>query len=154
SKIVPAVIDDPLLRNLDLPHRATYYPLGFPLELISNSTKIHQAAAESWASYQPEFDTPAIEIRVVVEGSGGVPPDPVFRSQGRLLTVVADRENHGCLDLGALFGYAFLTETTVEHQTWCRWFFLEAMAYAALAQRYVVPLHAACVESNGKGVLL
>jgi hypothetical protein len=151
---VPAVIDDPLLRRVALPYCEEYHPLGFRLELISNSREVHQAAAESWSAYGREFDPSPVQMRVIVEGSGTPAPEPCFRSQGRLLTIVSDRDNHGCLNLDSLFGYAYVTERTAANRAWFRWFFLEAMVYAALAQRYVTPLHAACVARNGVGALL
>ena len=35
-----------------------------------------------------------------------------------------------------------------------RWFYLEAMAYLLLTQRYVVSVHAACVAYDGAGILI
>jgi hypothetical protein len=51
-------------------------------------------------------------------------------------------------------GYCFVSARTAADHTWFRYFFLETMVYMLLAQRYVVPLHAACVARNGSGVLL
>jgi energy-coupling factor transporter ATP-binding protein EcfA2 len=51
-------------------------------------------------------------------------------------------------------GYGFVSARTAADHTWFRYYFLETMVYMLLAQRYVVPLHAACVARNGSGVLL
>ncbi len=58
------------------------------------------------------------------------------------------------IDYDALFAYAWVTERTVADHVWFRWFYLDAIAGTALAQRHAVPMHAACVERNGIGVLL
>jgi hypothetical protein len=47
---------DSLLANFELPRRARFYPLGFPLELETNSEDVIQAAAEGWGRFAPQFD--------------------------------------------------------------------------------------------------
>ena len=39
---------DPLWANVAMPLEQTFYPLGFPLQLSSNSPVILEAAQESW----------------------------------------------------------------------------------------------------------
>jgi hypothetical protein len=74
--------------------------------------------------------------------------------QGHLYSVVASRENYALVDFNALFAYAWVTERTVADHAWFRWFYLDSMASSMLAHRHAVPMHAACVERNGVGVLL
>ena len=74
--------------------------------------------------------------------------------QGHLYSAVASRENYALIDFDALFAYAWVTERTVADHTWFRWFYLDSIAGTTLAQRHTVPMHAACVERNGVGVLL
>ena len=147
-------IDDPLQWSIDLPYSATYYPLGFRLNLTSNSREVHRAAAESWGMYDPEFDREPVELRIIVQPEGPLAPEPSFRLQGHLVAMVSDRHNFACLDLNALFGHAFISQATADDHAWFRWFFLESLVYMALVQRYMVPMHAACVARNGAGVLL
>jgi hypothetical protein len=47
----------------------------------------------------------------------------------------------------------WLSQAAVEHKAYLRYHFLEAIALTMLASSYVTPLHAACVELAGQGVL-
>jgi hypothetical protein len=145
---------DPLLCDLDLALSGTFYPTGFPLRIATNSRHVLEAAAESWAPFAREFDTPPLEFRVVVEPEGELAAEPTFRKQRHLLSFVSDAHNFAtgdCLTLSASF---HLSDKTAAHHAWLRWFFLESMTYMLLTQRYVVSLHAACVASDGAGILI
>ena len=50
--IEPAIACDPLLSNVHLPLRRIYYPLGFAIEVITNSDEVFSAAGRElgWAS--------------------------------------------------------------------------------------------------------
>ena len=145
---------DPQLRHLDLPLRASFYPLGFQLDLATNSRDVIDAAAECWAPDTLEFERPPMEIRVIVRPDGVLAPQPSFRSQGHLYSVVSDADNFAVADLQSLFAYVCVSEQTAGDHAWLRWFFVESLGYTLLAQRYLVPVHAACVGRNGSGVLL
>jgi hypothetical protein len=147
-------LSDPLKREIELPFRRAYYPYGFRLDLASNSREVLDAAAENWGMYEPEHDDPPLTLRVLVQPGSELSPQPVHRLQGHLYSVVASRENYALADLDALFAYAWVTERTVADHAWFRWFYLEALAGTPLAQRHAVPMHAACLERNGVGVLL
>jgi hypothetical protein len=145
---------DPLLGDLDLALSGTFYPAGFPLRIATNSPHVLQAAAESWAPFEPEFNTPPMEFRVVVEAAGELAAEPRFRKQRHLLSFVSDAHNFATGDSLTLSASFHLSEATAADRVWLRWFFLEAMASMLLTQRYVVSLHAACVVSNGAGILI
>jgi hypothetical protein len=114
-----------------------------------------EAAAESWGMYTaPEFDTAPIELRFVVQPEGELTSVPAFRSQGPHLAIVADRHNFAMLDAHSLAGFGFVSRKTVDDRGAFRYHFLEAAVYFLLSQRYVVPMHAACVARDGRGVLL
>src|ERR1039457_4994076 len=53
-----------------------------------------------------------------------------------------------------MFACCFISERTAGDHAWFRYYFLETMVYMLLAQRYIVPVHAACVAHDGSGVLL
>jgi hypothetical protein len=112
------------------------------------------AAEESWAECSPEFDREPLEMRVVVEAKGALSPQPTFRRQRHLFSVVGDADNFAVADLERLFTCIFVSEQTAADHTWLRWFYVESMAYTLLAQRHVVPAHAACIARNGHGILL
>ena len=145
---------DPLLRDIELPCQAMFYPAGFPLHLSTNSHHVLEAANESWRYWEREFDVEPITFRVVIGPEGDLAGEPVFRMQEHLLHVVSDAHNFGAADTRALFAALHLSEKTAADHGWLRWFYLEAMAYFLLSQRYVAAVHAACVARDGAGLML
>ncbi|HEY1336922.1 MAG TPA: hypothetical protein VGF59_05400 [Bryobacteraceae bacterium] len=146
---------DPLLHDIDLPLRATFHPMGFRVDLSSNSPRAIEAAEESWGDLRPEFDRPPISVRVVVCPDGAAADAfPVYRSQGRLFSIVYDRDNFAAFESTSMSGYCLVSQKTVEARNRFRVYFLEAMVYMLMAQRYAIGLHGACVARNGAGVLL
>ena len=145
---------DPLLCDLDLALSGTFHPAGFPLHIATNSPHVMEAAAESWALIRREFDTPPMEFRVVVEPDGELAAEPAFRKQFHLLSLVSDAHNFATGDSRTLSASFHLAEATAADRDWMRWFYLEAMAYLLLTQRYVVSVHAACVACDGVGILI
>ena len=146
--------EDALRRNVELPLRATYYPLGFHLELATNSRDVLEAASEAWGALHAEFEGPPLELRVTVAEEGELSPEPVFRSQGHLFAIVGDRDNLAAFDPQSLFAFSCISAKTAADHAWMRWHFLEGMVYMILAQRHVVPVHGASVARHGSGVLL
>jgi hypothetical protein len=153
--IDPVIAGDPLLSNIALPLRKTYYPLGFAVEIETNSDEVLAAAQESWGSLREVFSLPALKIRIALGmgSSGPCPPPPVFRGQMHLLSIVADAQNFAVCDRLRGFAFVWLSQAAVEHKAYLRYHFLEAIALTMLASSYVTPLHAACVELAGQGVL-
>jgi len=112
------------------------------------------AADECWRDYRPEFACTPIEFRVMLEPEGGVAGPPTFRLQRNLLSVISDAHNFAVVDLPAQLACVYVSKDTAADHNLLRWFFLESIAYTLLAQRYVAPLHAACVVRDGTGILL
>lgn len=138
-----------------LPLRETFYPLGFPLEIATNSADLHAAAREAWGSHAWEFQREPVRLRVIVAaGARGAAPQPVYRLQEGLLAIVADRDHFGALNLPARLGWCQVSADAVAGRAWFRWFFLEAMVYILLSQSDVVLVHAACVARRERGILL
>ncbi|MBZ5726884.1 MAG: aldolase [Acidobacteriia bacterium] len=145
---------DPLLHDIDLPLVATLHPLGVRLDIATNSCDVLEAAEECWGRYRPEFPYPPLSFRVIVQPKGRLARPPAFRCHGHLYAVVSDMHNFAIADLDRLSACIFVSEKTAAEHTWLRWFFVEALCYALAAQRYLVPLHAACVARSGVGALL
>jgi hypothetical protein len=145
---------DPLLHDLDLPFTGTFFAQGFPVSIATNSRDVMEAAAESWGSYRQEFEVGTIELRIIVQRTGGLAPEPAFRAQRHYFSIVSDRDNYAFYDSSTMFAACFVSETTASDHDWFRYYFLETMVYMLLAQRYIVPVHAACVARRGSGVLL
>jgi hypothetical protein len=145
---------DPMLREIELPLRGSYYPIGFRVNISTNSREVLEAAEESWRHYKPEFECQPMEFRVVIEPRGGPASLPRPRAQGHIISVVSDAHNYAVVDSQGWFACFHLSEKTAADHARLRWYYVESMAYALLAHRYVVPIHAACVAHNGAGILL
>lgn len=133
-----------------------FYPYGFPVRIRSNSSITLEAAHRSWSTYRRRHDHAPLDIRLVLSKSTSpacVEP-PEFRSQGHLLSIVADRENFASLDLNAGFAFGWATEATAQNQEYFRQCLLDVMIYPLLEVRHLITLHAACVMYKGKGLLL
>ena len=113
-----------------------------------------EAAEEAWGTFRAEYDASPIELRISVQESGDLAPEAVYRSQGELFSIVADRDNLASFDRRTLFGFCHVSAKTAADHAWFRWHFLEGMAYMMLTQERVTPVHAAGVARNGSGVLL
>jgi hypothetical protein len=145
---------DPLRRNIPLPLTGTYYPGGFRLDIATNSPEVLGAAKEAWEHEHPSFVSEPIVFHVLVQPEGGLCSVPTHRMNGHLYSVVADAYNFAHLDLNTQLGFFHVSGQTAADHSFLRWFFIESMANLMLAQRYLVPVHAACVARNGAGILL
>ncbi len=150
---------DPLGHAEPLPLTERFFPAGFPLTLRTNAGEVLEAAREGWGEYEPAFETPPLELRVVVRGGGTtLPPEaaagPVYRAQGHLLAIVLGPENFAACDLDRGLGFAWLTPPIAADPLYTSFYFLDALAYACLTQQYLTPIHAACVARGGEGILL
>jgi hypothetical protein len=151
-----SVIPDSLSSNVELPLRKVFYPLGFSVEIATNSQAVLQAAEESWGCFQKTFIRSTLQIRICVSegGTASSSSAPTYRTQGSLLSVISDAENFAICDLRQGFACAWLTSGTVECRNYLRYHFLEAVAMCLLASLHVTPIHAACVALSGCGFLL
>jgi hypothetical protein len=145
---------DPFLRETPLEHQFIYYPLGFPLQLKTNSTDVLKAADAIWGGRPQAFDKPPLELRTIVAPGAEHPPNPVYRGQEHLMSIVADHENFAVCDYTRHFAFCRLNEAAAGDPSFAGYYFLEAIANFTLAQLYLTPVHAACVALRGQGVLL
>ena len=146
---------DPVLADVDLPLRGIYHPRGFSIEISTNSPEVLASARESWGQCRQVFPEVPLQFRVGVMGPGnGVPPIPTCRAWRNLMITVADAENFAVCDLQRGVAFAWFTQAVAENGPYLRYNFLEANALVLLNHMYLVPLHAACVRLNGRGVLL
>jgi hypothetical protein len=156
----PTVVDptvvDPVLSDFSLPLRGAYSVMGFAVEIATNSSEVLAAAEESWGGFHNKFSEPPVrlEIGVLADGSKDCPPPPECRSRGHLLTTVADARNFIVSDLSRGFAFGWFTQAAVADRAYLRYYFLEATVLTQLEALYLTPLHAACVQKEGRGVLL
>ena len=147
---------DPLLCDYPLPHYQRFHPLGFPLEVFTNSEAVLDAARESWGQFAPTHDRQPVVLRIgITEGAAGQPlSPPVVRGYRNLVSIILDAENFAVCDLSKGFAYAWLTSSLVRDTSYVRYFFIEASAYLLITSAYLTAVHAACVQWEGQGVLL
>ena len=145
---------DPFLRETPLEHGCIHYPLGFPLQLKTNSTEVLRAAEASWGGWPQAFEKQPFELRIIVEPGEGHPPAPVYRGQAHLMSIVSGPQDFGVCDYTRHFAFCRLSAAAVRDPSFVSYYFLEAIANFALTQLYLTPVHAACVARKGQGVLL
>jgi len=157
SPVGPAVLEnDPLLCKIELPLRAVFYPLGFAIEISTNSQAVLDAARESWKNLSQRHSSPMLRIGIAITPgeSGDCPPSPVVRAHRQLLTIVANPENQAVCDLGTGYAYAWLAHGTPLHRSYLRYHYIEAIALILISNSYATAIHAACVSRHGRGMLL
>jgi hypothetical protein len=149
-------LQDALLSNMVLPIRGVFYPLGYPVEILTNDHGVLQAADDSFGHVCSARAATSLQIRIgVIEGvSPGCPPEPIRREYNHLYSLVADVHNQAFLDLKTLINFTWLTREVVNNRIYFRYNFLEKVVYLLLGASVVTDLHAACVSKNGKGILL
>jgi hypothetical protein len=147
---------DALLCDMELPHRGIFYPLGYPVEVITNDKVVLQAAEESFGHGRLSRTSETLQIRVGVSSKGGseCPPEPTRREYNHLYSLVADVNNQSLLDLRSGINFTWVTSAAVNSGIYFRYNFLEKAVYLLLGASVVTDLHAACVSNNGKGILL
>jgi hypothetical protein len=147
---------DPLLFDFPLPLRAIYSHIGFPVEIVTNSPEVLLAAEESWGKFKTMFPLDPFEIRLgVIPGSTSIcPAPPTCRGQHNLVLQVTDSQNFTLSDTQQGFAFGCVTEATVKNRGYFRYHFLEGTSWMLIESRYTTPVHAACVQFDGAGVLL
>jgi hypothetical protein len=147
---------DALLCDMELPRRSIFYPLGYPVEIITNDTAVLEAARESFGHCELRRNCAMLQICVGVSrgDTSACPPEPTRREYNYLYSLVADVNNQALLDLRSGTNFTWVTSTTVDNKTYFRYNFLEKAVYLLLGASVVTDLHAACVSKHGKGILL
>jgi hypothetical protein len=147
---------DALLCDMELPHKEIFFPLGYPVEIITNDIAVLEAAEESFGHARLFRNNVALQIRIGVSQEGGseYPPEPTRREYNHLYSLVADVHNQALLDLRSLINFTWVTKAAVNNRFYLRYNFLEKVVYLLLGASAVTDLHAACVSNNGRGILL
>jgi len=142
----------------DLDLCGTFYPLGFPAEVRTNSSEILAQADELWGRFEPRFETEPIKVDVHIIGDASesieCPPATECQIMLPLLISVADGRHYSLANLAEGRTQLVLSKASEKHKNYLAYFFLGAAALGQIASRFALPVHAACVEWNGRGVLL
>jgi hypothetical protein len=141
---------------MEMPLRQVFYPLGFPVEILTNAPSVLEAAEESFGHMRLLRKVKALQIRIGVTDneSPQQPPEPTRREYNHLYTLVADTENQAILDLSRHTCFVWLNRSALASRLYLRYNFLEKVVYLLLGAASVTDLHAACVGRHGKGILL
>ena len=147
---------DALLCDMELPLREIFYPLGFPVAIITNDSAVLKAANESFGHARLARTSAPLQIRIGVHhrGEPECPPEPTRREYNHLYSLVADVHNQALLDLRTRANFTWVTQAAVNNSLYLRYNFLEKTVYLLLGASVVTDLHAACVSRNGRGILL
>src|SRR5215469_10600236 len=149
---------DTLIANAPLTLRETFHPLGFPIEIATNSPAVLEAASQSWAMFRQRFNRPPLTLHLGVtsdlDESSPLPPAPCCRIERHLMSNIADDHNFIHCDLNAGFAFGWVTRQTAESASYLRYHIIESAALAMIAALRAAPLHAACVSAHGQGILL
>ena len=150
------LVSDPLLALEPFPYRRVFHPLGFAVEIETNSTEILDAAHTSWGGHMPSPGShPLLRLRLglTATGAGDCPPAANFRAFGNLLSIIADQENFIVCDLQQGTAFGWVNQAAIADRSYLRYHFLEAAILCLLSGSRVTPIHAACVTRNGCGLL-
>lgn len=156
SEATAGEIFDPFRQLVELPLKATFHPLGFSLNLATNSAEIFSAAEESLGAYPGVFFERPLEVRIAVDEQDPAPCPAtlVMRARGHLLTVISDPGNFAACDLAKGFAFCWVTAATARNTAWFRYWYLDTIIYLILWQLHLARVHASCVALDGRGVLL
>lgn len=149
-------VRDPLLYDVELPLVRTYHPLGLTLEIATNAWEVLEAAEESWRMFQKRFQLPPLQLRLGVLDVKSKPRfrPPVPRGQGSVITQIADEHNFVSINYDTGFSYGWVTKAVAADRSYLRNCFVEGSFWLMAVPMYLTPIHAACVNYRGSGVLL
>jgi hypothetical protein len=144
------------LEQRTLPLRRRYFPMGYPLEILTNSPDALSAANTIWDRFEQLSDAPPVRLRIDVSQCDALlAPIPVMPCHfGHLLTIVQGPENFGVADMAAGYGVISASRDVAQNLPWFVYHFLEPIACVLLGARHFTILHAACVALDDKAVLL
>ena len=124
---------DALLCDMELPLRGIFYPLGYPVEIITNDTAVLEAPTKALVMRVCLGHSATMQIRVGVSHEGGpeCPPEPTRREYNHLYSLVADVHNQALLDLRTCTNFTWVTQAAVNNRLYFRYNFLEKVVYLA-----------------------
>ncbi len=154
--VVEPTLIDPVLCSFDLPLRRTFYPLGFPFELETNSPDVIAAATESWGRFMQAFDQPPVRMSLGVTESDTTLSSlrSQVRSREHLMSFFADPENFVICDFHQNYAFGWVTRAVAADHPLLRYRFLTAPGLSLISQLALAPLHGALIEREGCGVML
>jgi hypothetical protein len=135
--------------------------MGVPVDIETNSAAVLRVTEQIWGGY-PRFartaaiaGASAVTFRIAVsDGDALIAPfSSMPVGQGHLVTMVHGASNFAVCDLKTSFAFARLTRDVANNSAYFRYHFLEPAVYVMINARYLSPLHASCVELNGRALV-
>lgn len=157
ASMLPSLTDraDPLAFRFRLPLSITLHPMGFPLEITTNSEDILMAATDLWAAYPQLSAVEPVRLAVAVNDA---PEDalsnPTLRGHEHLVCIVQSARNFAVADLARGSAYVLLTQESAADYEQFRYHFLEPLVYLMIESLHTVPLHASCVALESGALVL
>jgi hypothetical protein len=152
----PAASGEIVLCDLPSPLRTTVFPLGFPLDLTTNSEAVIAAARQSWSSFSVAYPEALLSLNLTVTEHEDecLPPPPKFRSHGHLMSIVSDAQNQVICDFSRGCASGWITRRVAENAGFLQLRFLESSVMSMLVVAHLAPMHGALVTRRGVGVAL
>jgi hypothetical protein len=134
-------------------HRARFYPLGHPVEIRTDSEAVILAARLLWDAWPMLFCTTPVPFEITTHDGPAPASRPSFEAPRGRFRLWCDDDNSASFDFAARCGRMriscdFVAQPRFRHD------FLIPLVLTALDSVFFVPLHAACVARDGRGVLL
>src|ERR1700735_831153 len=131
-----------------------FYPLGYPIDIVTSSDPVLKAASMSWDAGAALFNKRSIPFKIEVHRSTAPQTIPQFEAPPGRLTFAGDEDNFAAFDLQSRSGHMLVSESALSEPGAFRRHWLEALVLTALDSVFFTPLHAACVAREGAGALL
>jgi len=131
--------------------------MGFNLHISSNSRAVIEAAEVSFGGFGPAQPTHAPDFTFHFfehDVDDGQPGEPIFRMEGNLLYQTTGRDSILVADLAAGSAFGYFSATTLAHQAFFRWHFLELALFMMLESKGLMGVHGAALVKNDKAILL
>jgi hypothetical protein len=145
------------LANFEYPIRARFYPLGFPLDLETNSEEVILAAKEAWGKFTARFEETPVRLCLGVsqhEAELQLTSEPQIVSQEHLITSLWDQFTFVVCDMRSGFAFGRLTRKAAADNPFLRYRFLQGSTMNMLVHRFLAPVHGALIARDGIGILL
>jgi hypothetical protein len=151
----------------ELTLREAFHPLGFSMELRTNSPSILSLARVLWSVFEPRpqldmrpirVDVHVVDAAMLESDEDGAkeecPPAPSVRFMMPLIVTVSDAHNFSVGNLEEGWTRVVVARSTENHRNYLGYFFLGAAPLCHIASAHATPIHAGCVAFKGRGILL
>jgi len=157
ESFIQQLVEDPMLSKFELGFRRLYYPLGFPLEVQTNSREVIDAASESWGLFSQSFDIAPMRFALGVQEALTAEPWPAksrFVAREHLLAIIANPANFVMCDFQQAFSFGYITPALASDYATLRYRFLTPAAVMMAEHLALAALHGALIARGDCGVVL